>query len=459
MSAKRFKFANGDYEVIELKKLKQFVRTIDEEVDTDVDVLKQVEKYIFNLKIRGVPKVTKVYSEKHTRFTWNQEDGYVAEKEIKLVSDGTNLLDTLAFEGVCPRRTWTNDILEVFHVFGIEGTRCALYIMLRDLITDASYVNTRHFSVLSDIMTFRGYLMAINRHGINRMEAGPLLRCSFEETVDILFEAALFGRNETLNGVTENIMCGQLAKIGSGCIDLMLDQEKLKEAKETEYGTNNSILPEDMYIVSPDIAPSSPIEPQQDVTSPINVNLYSPLQGSPFHATSPQYDSSPSPAYSPDDEYAPGVSPAYDPTSPAYSPTSPAYSPTSPAYSPTSPAYSPTSPAYSPTSPAYSPTSPAYSPTSPAYSPTSPAYSPTSPAYSPTSPAYSPTSPAYSPTSPAYSPTSPAYSPSSPAYSPTSPEGTEYSPGGDTSPATSPSMASTGVGGGAGGFSPTTQPP
>jgi hypothetical protein len=26
--------------------------------------------------------------------------------------------------------------------------------------------------------------MAIDRHGINRVESGPLLRCSFEETVE-----------------------------------------------------------------------------------------------------------------------------------------------------------------------------------------------------------------------------------------------------------------------------------
>ena len=39
-------------------------------------------------------------------------------------------------------------------------------------------------------MTSRGYLMAITRHGINRQNTGPLLRASFEETVDILMEAA-----------------------------------------------------------------------------------------------------------------------------------------------------------------------------------------------------------------------------------------------------------------------------
>ena len=48
---------------------------------------------------------------------------------------------------------------------------------------DGSYVNYRHLALLCDVMTARGHLMAVTRHGINRQEIGPLMRCSFEETV------------------------------------------------------------------------------------------------------------------------------------------------------------------------------------------------------------------------------------------------------------------------------------
>ena len=330
VAAKRFEFSNGDYLDVEISKLNQYARTIDVDETTDVDLLKQVEKHVCALKIRGVPRITKVYSDRHKKYTWSQEQGYIDEDEIKLTTDGTNLLDTLSFDGVDPTRTTTNDINELFMVFGIEGTRTALFLMLRDLIVAASYVNSRHFSILCDVMTFRGTLMAINRHGINRVSAGPMLRCSFEETLDVLFEAALFGRNETLNGVTENIMCGQLSKIGTGCIDLILDQEKLKDAKELEQAVDMN--PFDEPWVSPvhqqDI--QSPID--QIAYSPMDASAFSPLQNSPFHATSPSYDPSPSPNYSPEDS---PVSPMYTPAggstvSPAYSPTSPAYSPTSP---------------------------------------------------------------------------------------------------------------------------------
>jgi len=443
------------------------------QMEDDVDLgqeddvfLKRLENSMLSsLKLRGIEDVKKVFMRGGAKRTiWDDEQGFGVKDEWVLETDGANLMAVLGIEYVDATRTISNDIVEVFQVLGIEGVRGAILSELRNVISfDGSYVNYRHLACLVDVMTMHGHLMAIDRHGINRVESGPMLRCSFEETVDMLMDAATFAEEEVLKGVTENIMMGQLARVGTGEVDLLLDEQKvLRDA--VEVVVDNFVGDKDLDLKVPVAATpyastpfqSSPISGSGGDMTPFGGDgafspaiggfspAYSPTSGNygsgyesgsyrsgSYGSSSPNYSSS-SPAYSPTSPAYSPTSPAYSPTSPAYSPTSPAYSPTSPAYSPTSPAYSPTSPAYSPTSPAYSPTSPAYSPTSPAYSPTSPAYSPTSPAYSPTSPAYSPTSPAYSPTSPAYSPTSPAYSPTSPAYSPTSPA---YSP---TSPAYSP---------------------
>lgn len=447
-----------------------------EPIDDDADVgqdddvfLKRLEKNMLgNLKLRGVDHVKKVFMRGGAkRAVWDENVGFGVRDEWVLETDGTNLMAVLGVDFVDSTRTTSNDIVEVFVSLGIEGVRGALLSELRNVISfDGSYVNYRHLACLVDVMTMQGHLMAIDRHGINRVDSGPLLRASFEETVDMLMDAAVYAEQEVLKGVTENIMMGQLARVGTGCIDLLLDEDKVvREAVEVvvddfnidkDLGTTSGIGGATPYASTPFGA--SPMIGDNGSASPFNdgSGAFSPAVGaasfSPAYSpesgsygagfasgsygrdngiSSPAYSPA-SPQYSPTSpQYSP-TSPAYSPTSPQYSPTSPAYSPTSPQYSPTSPAYSPTSPAYSPTSPQYSPTSPAYSPTSPQYSPTSPAYSPTSPAYSPTSPQYSPTSPAYSPTSPAYSPTSPQYSPTSPAYSPTSPQ---YSP---TSPAYSP---------------------
>lgn len=39
------------------------------------------------------------------------------------------------------------------------------------------------------------------------------MRCSFEESVEILVDAATFSELDTLNGISENIMLGQLRAV------------------------------------------------------------------------------------------------------------------------------------------------------------------------------------------------------------------------------------------------------
>lgn len=116
------------------------------------------------------------------------------------------------------------------------------------------YVNYRHLALLCDVMTAKGHLMAITRHGINRQDTGALMRCSFEETVDVLMDAAAHAENDPMRGVSENIIMGQLPKMGTGklntkysknatsklmffslgCFDLLLDAEKCKYGIEMQ---------------------------------------------------------------------------------------------------------------------------------------------------------------------------------------------------------------------------------
>ena len=417
----------------------------------ELEILQQIEDVLLDkMSLRGVPKIKKVFIDQRDQKDYNKETGKVGKQKVWfLETSGTDLRKVLNFNKIDSTLTSTNDITEIVNVLGIEAGRGALLREIRNVISfDGSYVNYRHLATLSDIMTYRGHLMAINRHGINRVQTGALMRCSFEETVDILIEAATFAECDNLAGVSENIMLGQLAPVGTGSFELVLNESMLANAishmvnTERMYEDTNSGWATPWQGNTPSHTDTN--SPAPDFTSfspgPLNSPEFMGSPSSPTYTSSPAYHSSPyystSPLYSPSSPSYSPTSPLYSPTSPSYSPSSPSYSPTSPSYSPTSPSYSPTSPAYSPTSPSYSPTSPAYSPSSPSYSPTSPSYSPTSPSYSPSSPSYSPTSPSYSPTSPSYSPTSPSYSPTSPSYSPTSPS---YSP---TSPSYSPTSPS-----------------
>jgi DNA-directed RNA polymerase II subunit RPB1 len=213
-----------------------------------------------HLKLRGIEDVNKVYMRGDVqRNIWDDETGFTMKDEWVLYTQGSNFMPTLACDFVDATRTITNDIVEVFMILGIEGVRCALLNEIRDVISfDGSYVNYRHLSCLVDVMTLYGNIMPIHRYGINRGEIGPILRCTFEETIDMLMDAAIYAEEEVLMGVTDNIMMGQLARVGTGDVDLLLDEEKIiKKAVPLVIDDNidtNNIIHEGMetpYVNTP----------------------------------------------------------------------------------------------------------------------------------------------------------------------------------------------------------------
>ena len=84
-----------------------------------------------------------------------------------------------------------------------------------------------HVYLLVDIMTHGGGLQSINRHGINRGDTGPLAKCSFEETTDMLTNAGMFAEKDSANGVSAAIMLGQVPLGGTGGVAPILDESML----------------------------------------------------------------------------------------------------------------------------------------------------------------------------------------------------------------------------------------
>ena len=199
----------------------------DEEEETVCMYLKEFEDKVLNeLALKGIIEVTKVA---FTKYNENEVDAATGEIKITkdnfmIETDGVALAKVLTYNKVDHRRTISNDIIEILKTLGVEAVRNSLISELRFVLSSYGiYVNYRHLSTLCDVMTQRGILTSITRHGINRVETGPLRKCSFEETVEILLEAAVYAEIDPLKGITENIIMGQLAPFGTGCFDLVID--------------------------------------------------------------------------------------------------------------------------------------------------------------------------------------------------------------------------------------------
>jgi len=180
---------------------------------------------------------------------------------------------------------------------------------------DGNYVNYRHLGILCDVMTYKGHLMSITRHGTNRNVTGPLMRSSFEETVEILLDAATYTEYDPLKGVSENIMLGQAAPMGTGQFDVHLNEAALDQAKAAFDFDSLAATQGESGLFQGNLTPSS-------------YGAVTPFLPS---SASPRGSFSPSGGWSPANYgFSPSASPSYSPASPSYSPTSPSYSPTSP---------------------------------------------------------------------------------------------------------------------------------
>ena len=203
-------------------------------------VLKNFQDQLLNnVILRGINRINKVILRKIKDNMVEKNGSFVKQDIWVLDTIGTNMLDVFALEYIDNNRTFSNDIIEVFNVLGIEAARQIIYNELVEVIEfDGTYINYHNFSVLCDRMTFTSKLISICRHGINNDNIGPIAKASFEETPEMFLKAARHAELDIMRGISANVMCGQEGFFGTSCFQVVLDIEemqKLEEEHKYEY--------------------------------------------------------------------------------------------------------------------------------------------------------------------------------------------------------------------------------
>ena len=207
-----------------------------------IDIIKNIKDDIMNnIVIKGIKDIDGiVISANKENIKINQE--LILKEKYFLETDGTNLIQILNNKYVNTDNTFSNDIIEMIDIFGIEAARDRLFYEINEVADHAGeYINPRHTELLCDVMTSTGELYSINRQGIKDGDMGPLAKSSFENTTEELIKAGIFSDKDELLGVSSNIMLGQMINSGTGYCDILLDEEKLISSlkdiseKEEEY--------------------------------------------------------------------------------------------------------------------------------------------------------------------------------------------------------------------------------
>jgi len=128
-----------------------------------------------------------------------------------------------------------NDLMAIYTHYGIEAARAAIIKEVSAVFNAYGIgVNFRHLSLVADYMTFEGHLNSFNRLGV-KSNPSPLLKMSFETTIQFLKNAILLGEYDSVRSPSASIVIGNPAQVGTGMFDVRVDLKKiLCHQKSTE---------------------------------------------------------------------------------------------------------------------------------------------------------------------------------------------------------------------------------
>lgn len=119
--------------------------------------------------------------------------------------------------------------MEVQSVLGIEAARRKIIDEIQyTMMSHGMSIDPRHVMLLGDVMSYKvrqvhprrpslimkslqGEILGITRFGVAKMKDSVLMLASFEKTTDHLFDAAAYGKSDSIAGVSESIIMGNPA--------------------------------------------------------------------------------------------------------------------------------------------------------------------------------------------------------------------------------------------------------
>ncbi len=148
-------------------------------------------------------------------------------EEWVIKTEGTNMQGVIQIDGVDTTRTVSNHIHEIEKLYGIEAARKMIITEAQKVLEQQGLdVDLRHLLILSDLMCHTGTIQSIGRHGISGSKSSVFARAAFEVTVNQLLDAGLYGEQELLRGIPENVIIGQVVPIGTGRTNIMFDLDR-----------------------------------------------------------------------------------------------------------------------------------------------------------------------------------------------------------------------------------------
>jgi len=201
----------------------------------DNSILLDIQNLIlYNFQLKGIANITDVSEiDKKLYLNFNTDTGDIENKQEYIITTaGINANRLRYIKYIDNNRCYTNEINTIYRLYGIEAARKSLVCEINKVFAGDLRLNYHHLSILCDVMTNTGELVSIDRHGFGRMDTDPLSKASFERTVEMLVNSAVFGEVDKLQSVSSRLIMGRAIRCGTGFPEIIIDTELLEN---TEY--------------------------------------------------------------------------------------------------------------------------------------------------------------------------------------------------------------------------------
>jgi DNA-directed RNA polymerase II subunit RPB1 len=204
------------------------------------------EMVVTKFHLKGIPGIMESNNVAEESYTAFEPDGTMVKKKQWIINTvGVNLQDLTQINGINLEETRCNDIVAIYEMYGCECLRASFVReFTKSIESSGGECNYAHIELLADCISHMGGMIAVNRHGANKLDTDPFSRASFEKTVEQMLSAATFSESDHLRSTSGRIMAGLLINGGTGSFDLLLNHIKIKKA----FKPSAEIVPEQKII-------------------------------------------------------------------------------------------------------------------------------------------------------------------------------------------------------------------
>jgi len=178
---------------------------------------------LMDLQLFGISEITSIY--------YAQDD----DKHWYIIAEGSNMLDMFMLEYVDIYKTVSNNVWEIYEIFGIEAAKNFLLEEFKNVFAGNVYINMRHIMILVYTMTYSGTVTSFSRFGIDREQSGAIAKSSFEECLPNFQKAAMFSEYDGMKSISSTVMFAKNINAGTAMSsELLVDMDMLEKYLATD---------------------------------------------------------------------------------------------------------------------------------------------------------------------------------------------------------------------------------